>query len=390
MIVLIRGPLLSVTGYGNHARQVWRWARSKPGWDVYANIVPWGQCTYYISEEEEDGIIGDVMARSDINQMPRKPDLSLQIQLPDEWDAELATKNIGITAGIEADRCNQSWIAACAKMDKVVVPSEFSKLSFLNGGLAPASIVSVPEAITCGTESTDEVEELNHRLDNLSTNFNFLMFGQLTNPDPSCDRKNTTNCIKWLCETFSGDKDIGIVIKTNLGRMTCEDRNTAASILGSMVKSIRKGPYPRIHLVHGLLDKNEIGALYTHDKIKALVAPTRGEGWGLPLLDAASSGLPVIATGCTGHVDFLKHVKYLDVKYSTVPIPNQMADGRIWVPGARWAEPEENHFKHRVKKFRANSKLPTEWAHEAKEKLQEKFSIEAIMQHYDAALGDVL
>jgi len=41
-------------------------------------------------------------------------------------------------------------------------------------------------------------------------------------------------------------------------------------------------------------------------QVKALVALTRGEGYGLPILEAAASGLPVIATGWSGHMDFLK------------------------------------------------------------------------------------
>ena len=396
MDVIVRGPLLSVTGYGVHSRQVWRWARSQPGWNVYANITPWGVCTYYIDPDEDDGTIGDVMSRSNPVQ-GRKFDLSLQIQLPDEWDPELGKKNVGITAGIEGDRCNLSWIEASRKMDKVIVPSEYSKVSFLNGGLEKELIVNVPEAITCGLENqtmsaiqNKRVSQINDKLSGLSTKFNFLMFGQLTNPDPECDRKNTINCLRWLCETFKNDSDVGIILKTNLGRQTQDDKAAALKLTKQVIDSVREGPYPRVHLLHGLMDKYEIGAINRHPNVRALVAPTRGEGWGLPLLDAAASGLPIIATGCTGHVDFLKHVKYLDVKYTTSKVPEKMIDGRIWVPGVRWYEPSEKHFKHRITKFRKSPAPPKEWAEEAKAKIREKFNIDSVMSHYDNALGDLL
>ena len=165
MKVLIRGPLLSVTGYGSHTRQVWRWARSKKNWDVYASVVPWGQCTYYIDPAAEDGLIGDIMSRT--APCPGKPDLSLQVQLPDEWETDLAYKNIGITAGIEGDRCNPAWVDAAKKMTRVIVPSEYSKLAFLNGGLDPSHIVNVPEAITCGHLVTDDVLNLRKKLKKL-------------------------------------------------------------------------------------------------------------------------------------------------------------------------------------------------------------------------------
>ncbi len=388
MIVIIRGPLLSVTGYGVHTRQVWQWARSKKGWEVYASITPWGNCTYNINPAIEDGLIGDIMSRT--SPLPNNADLSLQVQLPDEWDPNLAKKNIGITAGIEADRCNPSWISACAKMDKVIVPSEYSKLSFINGGVDPSLIVNVPEAITCGSKENKSTKALNNMLDMLPTDFNFLMFGQITSGNADADRKNTFNCLKWMCEEFSNNKDVGIVIKTNMGRLHCEDRRHTENMVSSALSQVRKGDYPRVYVVHGLMDTDEIGALYRHKKVKALCAPTRGEGWGLPLLDAASCGLPVIATGYSGHVDFLRYTKYLDVRYKLEKIPDSLVDERIWVSGARWAQPDEKHFKSRIKKFKNSPDIPTEWFEESKDKINEMFSLPSVLKHYDAQIGELI
>ncbi len=389
MNVIVKGPLLSISGYGVHARQVWQWARSHADWNVYADIVPWGMCTYYLDAEQEDGVIGDVM-RSSSTPANAKHDLSLQILLPDEWDSDLAHKNVGITAGIEADRCNPAWVQACNRMDKVIVPSTYSKNSFINGGLDPAKISNVPEAITCGTNLTPNAIELNSKLDSISTDFNFLVFGQLTSNDVRTDRKNTVNCMKWICEEFKNDPSVGIILKTNMGRMTQQDKRVVHQMASGFIDALRPSQFPRIHVLHGLLDKNEVGALFRHEKVKALATATRGEGWGLPILDAAASGVPIIAPGCTGHVDFLKHVKYLDVRYTSQQIPEAMVDGRIWTPGARWFEPEEKHFKNRLRKFRQQSSLPKEWAIAGAEKINDKFSLQAVFEHYNSELGDIL
>lgn len=388
MIVLIRGPLLSVTGYGCHTRQIWEWARSKPGWEVYSSIVPWGHCTYYIDPLAEEGIIGDVMSRS--GTPPRKPDVSIQVQLPDEWDNTLAHKNIGVTAGIEADKCSMKWVAACEKMDRVIVPSEYSKLSFINGGLEESKVRNVPEAMTCSFGETSNSNEISNKLDNLSTDFNFLVFGQITAQNADTDRKNTFNCLKWLCEEFKNRKDVGIVLKTNLGRQTQQDKQATHEMVNRVIEVVRQGDYPRIHVVHGLMDRNEVGKLFTHSKIKALCAPTRGEGWGLPILDAAAAGLPIIATAHSGHMDFMKYVRYLDLDFKLVEIPETMADGRIWVPGAKWAEPSENSFKSRVRKFYKSPRIPKEWAEEGKQQIRKTFNLQSIFAKYDEALGDVI
>lgn len=389
MLVVIRGPLLSVTGYGAHTRQVWKWAMSK-GWDVRAQIVPWGMCTYYIDPAAEDGLIGQIMERS--GELPQgvKPDLSLQVQLPDEWDPNLAVKNVGITAGIEADKCSHNWIDACNQMDRIIVPSQYSKLAFRNGGLEETKIFNVPESYTCGFEKTENYHQFNSRLDDLSTSFNFLIFGQITGNHASTDRKNTLNMLKWICEEFKDDKEVGIVLKTNMGRLTQHDRMITENTIKNVIRHIRHGDFPRIHVAHGLMDKNEISALMTHDKIKCLCAATRGEGWGLPILDAAVNALPIIATKHSGHMDFLRNCRFLDIDYSIQEIPESMVDDRIWVKGAKWAEPSEKHFKHRIRKFRKSSQVPKEWAQKSAPEIAERYSMSTIAGDYEAALGDLI
>jgi glycosyltransferase involved in cell wall biosynthesis len=46
--------------------------------------------------------------------------------------------------------------------------------------------------------------------------------------------------------------------------------------------------------------------LYNHPKVKSMVSLTKGEGFGRPLLEFSLTGKPVITTGWSGHIDFLK------------------------------------------------------------------------------------
>jgi len=45
--------------------------------------------------------------------------------------------------------------------------------------------------------------------------------------------------------------------------------------------------------------------LYNHSKVKAMVSTTKGEGFGRPLLEFSTTGKPIIASGWSGHLDFL-------------------------------------------------------------------------------------
>ena len=385
MNVLIRGPLLSVSGYGVHARLVFEWAIKQPGWNVSCAIVPWGICTYYIDPDALGGMIGKIMERSAPANI--KSDISLQIQLPDEWDDELARINIGVTAGVETDRCSEQWVKACLKMTKVIVPSEFTRRTFIDSGVPAEHIIAIPEAHSY----TDEISShLDQQLTALPTDFNLLLFGQITGNNPENDRKNTFYTIKWLCELFKDDPSVGVIVKTNMGRFTTSDRQFSQEMFERLIGEVRTGEYPRFYLAHGMLDEIEISTVYKNKNIKALVAPTRGEGWGLPLLDAATCGLPVITTGYSGHMDFMKYVKFLSIDHEMVDVHPSRIDGRVFIPGARWANPKQESFNTRLTKFRKASDLPTQWAEKAAPLLREKFSLNTIMQQYNTLLGDII
>ncbi len=47
--VLVRAPVLTVSGYGVHSRQVFEWAISRPDFDVDVQALPWGVTPWLIN-----------------------------------------------------------------------------------------------------------------------------------------------------------------------------------------------------------------------------------------------------------------------------------------------------------------------------------------------------
>ena len=143
MNVLLRAPLLTNSGYGVHSRQIFEWLHGKKNINLYVQCLNWGRTSWIINPDFQDGLFGKIMNHS--KEIKGKFDLSIQVQLPDEWDPKLANKNIGVSAVVETDRCNPDWASRCNTMDAVVVPSNFSKNVLKNSGFIKTDILVIPE-----------------------------------------------------------------------------------------------------------------------------------------------------------------------------------------------------------------------------------------------------
>ena len=380
--VLFRGPALTQSGYGVHSRQILSWLIENSDIDLYVQVLPWGNTPWYTNPDAQNGLIGKIMSLT-------KPvdgikfDVTFQLQLPNEWDPSLGNYNVGITAAVETDKCNPQWAECCNKMTEVITPSAHAKASL--GNLQ--NIKVIPEAYS---NSINEISENPEDIIELKTKFNFLVFGQLTGDNPYNDRKNTFLTLKWMFETFQDDDDVGIVLKTNAGSNSLIDRNNVTDIIKSVVRDTRKGPFPKVYLLHGDMSDLEIAKLYKQKNIKSLVSLTRGEGFGLPILEAAASDLPIITTDWSGHTEFLKLGKYIPVYYTLEKIHKSRVDNKIFMEDARWANASEQDFKKKVLKFRNKEEVPTQWAKALGETIRKEYSSDAINQKYNKEFNDLL
>ena len=383
--VLLRAPVLSISGYGVHSRQIFKWLESRDDFDVSVQVLQWGNTSWMINSDFEDGLVGRIMKKTSIDDNDEKYDISVQVQLPDEWDPSKAKINIGVSAVVETDVCNSSWLERMDLMDHVVVPTEHVKTTIENTGSVSTPIHVIPESYI---ESIDNKDIKETYLEGVDTSFNFLLIGQFTGDDPWNDRKNIFFTIKWFCETFKDDTDVGLIIKVNHGRGIAIDRQLTKNTIKKLLSEVRKGDFPKIHVIHGNLSPDEIAGLYKRSDVKGLISLTRGEGFGLPLLEAAASGLPVIATNWSGHLDFLNLGKFIPIKYNIIEIPKNRIDNRIFMPGMKWADPIEEDFKKKIKKLKDKHSLPKKWAEELSSKVREEFSLTAIIKKYNTFYSD--
>ncbi|WP_274363191.1 glycosyltransferase [Paenibacillus thermotolerans] len=167
-------------------------------------------------------------------------------------------------------------------------------------------------------------------------------------------RKNPEGLLRAYWEEFKPDEQVMLLMKThwygnkNMGHQIRKSISQFREKLG-----IGRVTAPLV-LITNILDSKQLRGVYTLGN--AFVLPSRGEGVGLPFIEALSSGIPVIATGWGGQTDFLHEGNSFLVNYELENPGTRMnhsisPDYRIFFSekDQQWAEPDLEHLKKQMR-----------------------------------------
>ena len=126
--ILVRGPVLSRSGYGEQTRFAVRSLRAyEENFDIYIIPTNWGKTGWIWEENEEREWMDEKIKKTAVYaSQGGQFDMSLQVTIPNEWE-KLAPINIGYTAGIETTKVAPQWIEKSFLMDRIVVVSNHAK-----------------------------------------------------------------------------------------------------------------------------------------------------------------------------------------------------------------------------------------------------------------------
>lgn len=246
----------------------------------------------------------------------------------------------------ETTQIPKRWLANINKFDAVCVPSLHNKKALRNSGVK-VPIYIVPHGVNTATYNPGKKK---YALPEAKGKFVFVsVFGFQ-------HRKNPEGLLRAYWEQFSAKDEVLLVIKTN-GYSPKENERWIKKQIADYKKKlgIRKPTAP-IVVIGRHLSEQQVAGIYTLGN--AFVLPTRGEGVGLPFLEALASGTPVIATGWGGHMDFLTKRNSFLVGYKLAS-PSARMGGKHAISrsfrhlfaekGQQWAEPSVASLKKQMK-----------------------------------------
>jgi|688.fasta_scaffold14216_19 glycosyltransferase involved in cell wall biosynthesis len=210
--------------------------------------------------------------------------------------------------------------------DSVWVPSGWGQQTLITHGIDPARVAVVPEGV-----DTDQFHPY-ARPSNLGRPFRFLFVGKYE------QRKSCNEVIQAFAQAFGNNPMVELVIKTNyfVGYgLTQQD----------LEKYIQDQGLTNVQVFWGEADN----LVDFYRNCDVFVLPSKGEGWGLPIIEAAASGMPIVSTFYSGHREYLQHITSgtvpVDYKLGTIECPEYHRfypePSNNW---GLWAIPDVDHL----------------------------------------------
>tara|TARA_Y100001938_G_scaffold150691_1_gene242860 strand:+ start:1893 stop:3194 length:1302 start_codon:yes stop_codon:yes gene_type:complete len=402
---VISCPFDTYSGYGARSRDVVKSIIESDKYEVQLLAQRWGDTPWNFCKDHSEWEFLYDYEHNPRTSSRRQPDIWMQITIPNEF-TPIGKYNIGCTAGIEATSCRGEWVEGINRMNETWVSSKFAKNVFdnvkfekrdqkTNNVIGELKVEKPVHVIFEGIDtnlykkiSKPKTKSIN--LSSIKEQFCYLFVGHWMNGAHGHDRKNVGVLVKEFIETFKNRKGMpALILKCSKGSNSYTGKDAILKQINSYTRAYKNEKIPNIYLLHGEFTDVEMNDLYNHSKIKAMVSFTKGEGYGRPLLEFSLSGKPVIASGWSGHMDFL-HPEFNTFIQGQLENVHPSAANEWLLKEARWFQVNTAYAREALRSVYNNFKLKLSNAKRQAYFAKNNFSREQMSELIDNHLSEVL
>ncbi|MGB9737379.1 MAG: glycosyl transferase [Chloroflexus aggregans] len=260
-----------------------------------------------------------------LDQLRNRPkDTSLPQVVYSQGDAFIKNSGryrIGFTM-LESDTLPADWVYQANQMDEVWVPSHFTRDVFMASGVRrPIHVIPLGFNPNYFHPHIQENKPANV--------FVFLSIFEWI------ERKAPELLLQAYVSEFTRSDDVVLVLKVF-------NHDPHFNVQQRIHELTNRSHAPRIVvLLNQEIAEHQMGGLYR--SADCFVLPTRGEGWGMPILEAMACGLPVIATDWGAQREFFNDQLGYPLRVRQL-IPAVARSP--YYAGSRWADPDIDHLRY--------------------------------------------
>lgn len=194
----------------------------------------------------------------------------------------------------ETDGLSKTWVWNCNLMDEIWTGGEWHKENFKKAGVK-TPIYVFPQAI----DTTPLLREPFRIIGQQGYLF-YSIFQWI-------ERKNPRALLEAYWREFEEEENVTLLIKTYGMDMSGESFESIKREIVAFKKELGLKKYPKTLLLTRMLAREDIMRL--HLSGDCFVSAHRGEGWGIPQVEAMSLGNPIISTNLGGVHEWLTDKK---------------------------------------------------------------------------------
>lgn len=310
------GPALDYSGYGEANRHdIAALASAQIGVTV--------ELTRHCLEISEFGVLGELVR--DMSGRDLEYDIKILHTTPNIYHKFIEPQKYHIGRVFwETDKLPPDFAEGCKLVDEIWTGSEYNAQAIRNAGI-DKPIYIIPEAVDVNIGDAPKyvvpIEE----------SFRFYSVFEWT------ERKNPRALIEAYWREFENDQSVALVLKTYIDNFTRDKRLFIDEQLAQMKRRVPLKKYAPVYLFRQLVARSQIYAF--HKAFQCFVSTHRGEGWGIPQMEAMLVGNPVISTNCGGIHEYLENgVSAFLLPYTSIPLQENTRNSQWYCKDQKWAD----------------------------------------------------
>lgn len=349
------GPFRDHTGYGEANRHAIA-ALHAAGCDVKASLVS------YVRDVADFGKIGILLSKLEKNE----PDYRIKIlhTTPDQFKKYIEPGKYHIAHFFwETSKVPSEFVEGLRLMNEIWTGSEHNKLAMERSGVN-CPIVVMPQAI-----ETTRPAVRPYSIDGFNGYLFYSIFEWI-------DRKNPEALIAAYWDAFQKGENVGLLLKTYFKDFTQRNKDMIRDTIAVLRRRTNHESYPPIFLYRELMDRHQITRI--HDTGDCFVSAHRGEGWGVPQVEAMLRAKPVVSTNCGGVHEYLDRNTAILLPFENVPVSGMSHSNTWYTEDQSWAEVNHEKLVDAFKWAYENQKQAESMGKRGQEFAIDRFNLERV------------